>query len=211
MRPQIAPLPGVVPPEAEQLEDLGWNDMGQEDAGHDGADTSKVVSITASSAPFVPEAVADTLDANSPLVHRQQRRLAERILADNPLVEAASIDPAHLANHEPLQSPAPAPAPANQQAPQSPLVAPKKLKPAAKKSPSKSSVKTVGGESGKQARRAAFTLRLDTDRHLKLRLAATMQGMSAQALVTEALDAMLGDIDDLDALAERFNTKLRHN
>ena len=30
MRPQIAPLPGVVPPKAEQLEDLGWNDMGQD-------------------------------------------------------------------------------------------------------------------------------------------------------------------------------------
>lgn len=53
-------------------------------------------------------------------------------------------------------------------------------------------------------RRAAFTLRLDTDRHLKLRLAATMKGISAQALVTEALDQMLEDISDLNALAERM-------
>lgn len=53
-------------------------------------------------------------------------------------------------------------------------------------------------------RRAAFTLRLDTDRHLKLRLAATMKGVSAQALVTEALDHLLDDIDDLNALAERM-------
>ncbi|MEL7188874.1 MAG: hypothetical protein AAGK17_04920 [Pseudomonadota bacterium] len=56
----------------------------------------------------------------------------------------------------------------------------------------------------KPAKRAAFTLRLDTDRHLKLRLASTMQGISAQALVTKALDSMLADIEDLDALAARM-------
>lgn len=55
-----------------------------------------------------------------------------------------------------------------------------------------------------KGRRAAFTLRLDPTRHLKLRLAATMQGVSAQALVTDALDAMLDEIDDLDALAEKM-------
>jgi hypothetical protein len=31
-----------------------------------------------------------------------------------------------------------------------------------------------------------------------------MQGVSAQALVTEALDAMLGDIEELDALIARM-------
>ena len=87
---------------------------------------------------------------------------------------------------------------------------PKKRQVTAKKAP-KAAAPKGKAKLGKQARRAAFTLRLDTDRHLKLRLAATMQGMSAQALVTEALDAMLGEIDDLDALAERFNTNLRHN
>ena len=60
-------------------------------------------------------------------------------------------------------------------------------------------------------RRAAFTLRLDSERHLKLRLAATMQGVSAQALVTEALDAMLSDIDDLDTLAEQLSGRLNRN
>lgn len=59
-------------------------------------------------------------------------------------------------------------------------------------------------KSDKPARRAAFTLRLDADRHLKLRLAATMQGMSAQALVTEAIDAVFEEIEDLEALARRM-------
>ena len=53
--------------------------------------------------------------------------------------------------------------------------------------------------------KVAFTLRLDTERHLKLRLAATMHGVSAQSLVTEALDALLNDIDDLDTLVDRLN------
>jgi len=46
-------------------------------------------------------------------------------------------------------------------------------------------------------------LRLDPQRHLKLRLAATMQGVSAQALVTDALDRLLAEIDELDAIAAR--------
>ena len=58
-----------------------------------------------------------------------------------------------------------------------------------------------------QGKRAAFTLRLDTERHLKLRLAATMKDCSAQQLVTDALDALLADIDDLDALADKMKRK----
>ena len=226
MRPQIAPLPGVVPPEAEQLEDLGWNDMGQDDAGqndvgeNDGglidmsqthAAAGTVVPITAPAAPVRADAVADTLDANRPLVHRQQRRLAERILADNAHANAPATGPGdngYLVNRDPAD----AVAFEAETAPEidAGMSAPQKRQATAKQAPKAAAYKGKT-KSGKQARRAAFTLRLDTDRHLKLRLAATMQGMSAQALVTEALDAMLGEIDDLDALAERFNTKLRHN
>lgn len=39
--------------------------------------------------------------------------------------------------------------------------------------------------------RKAFTLRLDADRHMRLRLAAATQRRSAQQLVTEALDQFL--------------------
>lgn len=54
---------------------------------------------------------------------------------------------------------------------------------------------------GKRGRRAAFTLRLDPDRHLKLRLACTIRNRSAQQIVTEALDALLGGMPDIDKLA----------
>lgn len=55
-----------------------------------------------------------------------------------------------------------------------------------------------------QKSRAAFTLRLNAERHLKLRLASTLQHCSAQALVTEALDCFLDDIPELDSIAARM-------
>jgi hypothetical protein len=51
--------------------------------------------------------------------------------------------------------------------------------------------------------KAAFTLRLDPERHLKLRLASAVTRLSAQQLVTGALDDFLNSLPELDALAER--------
>ena len=51
--------------------------------------------------------------------------------------------------------------------------------------------------------KAAFTLRLEPARHLKLRLACAVTGRSAQQLVTDALDQLLGDMPELDSMAER--------
>lgn len=53
----------------------------------------------------------------------------------------------------------------------------------------------------KQGRRAAFTLRLDAERHLKLRLACTVAGRSAQQLVTDALDKLIGGLPEVESLA----------
>lgn len=50
-------------------------------------------------------------------------------------------------------------------------------------------------------RRAAFTLRVDAERHLKLRLACTLKNRSAQQLVTEALDRLLDELPDVADLA----------
>lgn len=149
MRPQFTNLPAAEDP--QNLEDLGWNDMGQEDDAPQGAE---VVQLN--------PATANDTDAEAPEVRKQQKKLAAK-MADEALAAAA-----------PAKSP--------------------------KAKPAKSKAKPAS-DSG---RRAAFTLRLDTDRHLKLRLAATMQGKSAQAVVTEALDVLLDQIDDLDALAKQM-------
>jgi hypothetical protein len=55
--------------------------------------------------------------------------------------------------------------------------------------------------------KAAFTLRLDPARHLKLRLACAVGGRSAQMLVTDALDALLASMPELDAMAAKANRK----
>jgi hypothetical protein len=55
--------------------------------------------------------------------------------------------------------------------------------------------------------KAAFTLRLDPERHLKLRLACAVSGRSAQLLVTDALDQLLARMPELDAMAQKANRK----
>jgi len=55
--------------------------------------------------------------------------------------------------------------------------------------------------------KAAFTLRLDTDRHLRLRLASAVSNRSAQQLVTEALDAFLESLTEVDALARQLDAR----
>ena len=51
--------------------------------------------------------------------------------------------------------------------------------------------------------KAAFTLRLDPQRHLKLRLACAVNGRSAQQLVTDALDQLLVVMPELEGMAEK--------
>lgn len=44
-------------------------------------------------------------------------------------------------------------------------------------------------------KKAAFTLRLDADRHRRLRMAAAITGRSAQALLTDVLDRLLDAVE----------------
>lgn len=198
MRPQLAPL---VQDEAgvadERLEDLGWNDMGLDDADTGAGETE-------SSADIVPinagVAADDFAQEHSPVVRRQQRRLEERVLADAVMSGPEDLEPEYdsedeefygedyaedeaftptFSEPEPVLAPVPVPVPV-----------------AAITKPRVPAVQA--------GRRAAFTLRLDVNRHLKLRLAATMQGVSAQALVTDALDRMLAEFDDLDVIANHL-------
>ncbi len=54
-----------------------------------------------------------------------------------------------------------------------------------------------------RAGKSAFTLRLPADRHLRLRLASAVMHRSAQAIVTEALDALLSTLPEVEELAAR--------
>ena len=63
----------------------------------------------------------------------------------------------------------------------------------------------IGRDSAKQTKggKAAFTLRLDADRHLRLRLASALANRSAQMIVAEALDAWLAAVPEVDVPARQ--------
>ena len=77
--------------------------------------------------------------------------------------------------------------------------------------PAKSAVITSAVTKAKTPRAApgskeksAFTLRLDGDRHLRLRLACAVSNRSAQQLVTVALDAFIASMPEIGALAAQI-------
>lgn len=208
MRPQVAPL--VADEEAiaalaeEQFEDLGWNDMGHESEAGGGAE---VVPINGR--------VAPDADASGPIVRRQQRRPEDRVLADAAMTGPDDREPDYdeeedddlgaLYGESHMDEESLGGEQGDDVALYTP-VAPEtsgergaEPVPATLRAPKKARVPAI--QSG---RRAAFTLRLDADRHLKLRLAATVQGVSAQALVTEALDRLLAEFDELDIIANHL-------
>ncbi len=62
----------------------------------------------------------------------------------------------------------------------------------------------IGAAVATRKGKAAFTLRLDADRHLKLRLASAIEGRSAQAIVTQALDEYVTKLAEVEALSAQL-------
>lgn len=199
-RPAMRPQGFGGPATGAGLDDLGWNDMGFEppkaalsplrDEDHD-----------AFGEELPDQPLRNPISALTPIaspVHDQQAEIASRFAAHDEdgededgeyIDETAEIYDAHAEDAEPLAEPAPvvvipqraaAPAPARQRAPRS-----------------------APGSKGK----AAFTLRLDPSRHLKLRLACAVSGRSAQQLVTDALDQLLESMPELESMAEKAPRK----
>ena len=190
---------------AAGLEDLGWNDMGFEppkpsvtpirDADHDAfgeeVDDQPRVHPTG----LTP--------VHSP-VHTQHAEIADRLGVDDPeafeeddVTDLHEVDePADVFEEfdetaEPFDvepEPAPAPTPVSI------------LPPIPRRAPRPRSAP------GSKAK-AAFTLRLDPERHLKLRLACAVNARSAQQLVTDALDHLLGDMPELESMAAKAKRK----
>ena len=197
MRPQTSVAVQVTAQAAAQnLEDLGWNDMGDD---HPVADHSAEV-LQLTPAPHNPEAEKLTDTASpKPKVRSMHEELAARIEEEErkKKPKAQALPP--VVSDEPEARPEPAAA-----IPVSRPVAAARLAPVAERRP-----EAVASEPPRRkpsaandvSKRAAFTLRLDARRHLKLRLASTVRGRSAQQIVTEALDRFLNDIPEIEALA----------
>ena len=168
------------------LEDLGWNDMGFEapkpveaprDATHDAFGEDVVEHPRAHPTGLTP--------VGSP-VHDQQAEIEDRFAADEPEEEFDETAEPYDSADEPAAVAAPKAAPASAPMP--------------KRAPKP---RSAPGRKGK----AAFTLRLEPARHLKLRLACAVNGRSAQQIVTDALDRLLADMPELEAMAEKAKRK----
>jgi hypothetical protein len=180
------------------LEDLGWNDMGFEapkpveaprDSEHDafGEPIAEHPALHGH-AGLTPV----NASVNSP-VHSQQAEIADRLQDASDEGDAAD-DTAEVVEENaelPVQ-----PVEARAQM----YVVPAAPAPVARRV---SRPRSAPGTKGK----AAFTLRLDPERHLKLRLACAVSGRSAQLLVTDALDQFLDGMPELEAMAQKAKRK----
>ena len=70
-----------------------------------------------------------------------------------------------------------------------------------------SAPRAEAASSAGQQGQGRFTLRLDPERHLRLRLACAVDGRSAQQIVTDALDGLLESMPELDAWPRRPNAR----
>jgi hypothetical protein len=187
------------------LEDLGWNDMGFEppkpaeaprDSTHDAFGEDVVEHPRAHPTGLTP--------VQSP-VHHQQAEIADRLGAEDSDEEADET--AELYGDEVEEAPAAAPvAVVSARAPAPAPVAVPVSDPAPAPAPVARRAPRARSAPGSKAK-AAFTLRLDPERHLKLRLACAVDGRSAQQLVTDALDQLLEHMPELDAMAAKAKRK----
>ena len=209
MRPQSAvlgPVDGASA--AANLEDLGWNDMGEDvPAGQTPGPLSAIKAPTHAETslikkPALPplherDAVEDedsedsarvvSIDSlqsrNANAVRNQVRESIDRIASQ--LDGGAQFE---ADNEDDLEE--------EGTASSAPPVFQKAIKPA----PARSTTAASG-------KRAAFTLRLDPERHLMLRLACTVRGSSAQQLVTDALDGLLAEMPEIAMLAAQVQQR----
>lgn len=197
------------------LEDLGWNDMGFEppkpaeaarDVDHDAFGEDIVEHLRAHPTGLTP--------VQSP-VHDQQAEIVERLSAagdteDEDFDETAEIYEPAQAEAAPVEA-APVESAPVEAAPVE--AAPIEEAVVAKFDAAVAAPVTVHAKAPRAAPRpraapgskakAAFTLRLDPQRHLKLRLACAVDGRSAQQLVTDALDQLLERMPEVDGLAAK--------
>ncbi|MFT3968532.1 MAG: hypothetical protein QM690_21910 [Sphingobium sp.] len=151
-RQTVTGLGATVGPRAiGALDDLGWNDMGED------AETPAAVPTAA------PSPVAQHIAAIQETLARRDEARAKGV-----------------------------PAPA---APAAPALAPKQA------APRKAKVEALSRAATGTHRKSAFTLRIDAERHLRLRLLSAVTNLSAQQLLIGALDALIEQNPHIDALA----------
>jgi hypothetical protein len=175
---------------ANGYDDLGWNDMGYDvDPVRPDADTRVdlkpllVESMPAHNfdaenavdADFIVTEVPIDAEVEKPEIVRQFEALQARV--ETPVAEAVVVE-APVAKAAVVATPAAKPV---------------------RRSP----VRRAPIDAH-QREKAAFTLRLDAERHLRLRLASAIYNRSAQHILIDVLDNYLSALPEIDAMASRL-------
>ena len=165
---------GTVESSAVAHDDLGWNDMGYDVNPDHNAPMDYDHDMG-------HNPLAAAVPEVKPEVKAQQDRIAEQLHVQAEQTEALHYD-----------------------APPAPVVSIVTAKPIAVAAAAVSvKARTPRAAPGTKDK-SAFTLRLDGDRHLRLRLACAVSNRSAQQLVTAALDAFIESMPAIAALAAQI-------
>jgi hypothetical protein len=174
-------------------DDLGWNDMGYDVNPEQPIENAVRVDLKPLMAESMP---AHNFDAETAV----DADVATEVVTALPWAESDALDepaakPEVVRQIEALQSrvelPVEAAAPA-------PVAAP-----TAKAPVRRAAVKRASKEAH-QRDKAAFTLRLDAERHLRLRLASAIYNKSSQQILIDVLDNYLAALPEIGAMASRL-------
>ena len=175
------------------LDDLGWNDMGYGAEAPSEHVPSSISALTPAprvaqeeqQAPVWADEQHEPIEIEEPQpvapVVEQQRALADQFpqVEEEPVEELVAVEP-----------------------PAEIVRMPKRPAQPRAKAAAKAQIQA-------DVRKAAFTLRLDSSRHLRLRLATAVTGRSAQQLVTAALDQFIESLPEVGNLADQLPTAKR--
>lgn len=171
------PMAGV-----QGYDDLGWNDMGYDvDPDQNDADSARLVDLK-------PLLAGSVLHHNVEAEHAVDDTPGHELtdaLADDFTPEAVEV-PEIVRQQESLSDRVAAVARKVEARPE----------PKAKKERAPRALRA--------REKAAFTLRLDAERHLRLRLASAVTNRSSQVILTDLLDEYLASLPEIDAMASRL-------
>lgn len=182
-------------------DDLGWNDMGY--------DVNPDLSNEAPAEKPLFNPLAKAVETPKPEVKQQQERIAAQLQVDAHPDLDEDFGSDNVGNQPIALHPNVDKTPANETVPAVQptvdpvmLAKPKRQATKAAASLNRPSVKSIAAKkTDTKKSKAAFTLRLDPERHLKLRLACAINNISAQKFVTEALDQKLSEMEDISQLS----------
>jgi hypothetical protein len=205
---------GPVNPGGNGYDDLGWNDMGYDVDPVQSAEGPSRVDIKPLLTGSMP---AHNVDAEAAVDAAEQdfggagdfSSVTPLPWASDGMGDAAAEVPEVVRQQEVLQVRVGTPRAEAQSVPQSepqlvqaPEV-PDAIVPAVKAVGRASKPRRAVSEATAREK-AAFTLRLDAERHLRLRLASAIYNRSAQQILIDVLDEYLSQLPEIDAMASRL-------